>query len=150
MTSAHSARRGVATAAGGLVVIGAGAAAGVIIADMHATYADQAALEAASSVAAQPEELDPVRPVVVTIVEERHITPEPVIVHKKVYRTVVVDGAPQKAPRQTTQRRTTTGSTSKSATAPRPSTPRTVVAPAPKAPAPSPAKATSGTKSKTS
>lgn len=155
MTLAHSARRGIATATGGLVVVGAGAAAGMFIADMQATWADEEALETASTVAAQPADVAPVRPVVVTLIEERHVTPEPVVVHKKVYRTRIVgggtSGATSQAPQQTAPRRTTTsGSARPAASAPKPQKPRTVVAPAPKAPAPSSGKASSGTTSKTS
>lgn len=154
MASAHSARRGLATAAGGIVVVGAGAATGVVISDMNAAWHDNAALEAASEVAAQPADLAPVRPVVVTLIEERHITPEPVIVRKKVYRTVVVGsgGAAQPAaPSATSAPRTTTPTTSTPrSTTPRATAPRTVVAPAPKAPAPASGTSGSGTTSTTS
>ncbi len=150
MTFTNSARRGIATATGGLVVVGAGAASGLIIADMHATWADQAALEAASAVAAQQAEIAAVPPVVVTKIKERHVTPDPVIVRKKVYRTRIVGGTTGQ-PRQSAPRRTTSsGSSRPAASAPKPRKPRTVVAPAPKAPAKSSGQASSGTTSKRS
>jgi hypothetical protein len=154
MALAHSARRGLATAAGGLVVVGAGATTGVIVADMDATWNDQAALEAAATVAAQPAELAPVRPVVVTLIEERHVTPEPVIVHKKVYRTRIVTGSggaarPAAPSRPSTPQKATAPSKPQS-TQPKPAKPRTIVAPAPKAPAPASGGSGSGTTSKTS
>jgi hypothetical protein len=151
MTSTHSARRGIATAAGGLVVVSAGAASGLIIADMHATWADQAALETASAAGARPADVAQGRPVVVTLTEEQHVTPEPVIVHKRVYRTRIVGDGASPAPQQTAPRRTTSnGSTRPAAAPPKLQQPRAVVAPAPRAPAPSSGRASSGTTSKTS
>lgn len=153
MAFAHSARRGLATAAGGLVVVGAGATTGVVVADLHSSWSDEQALEAASAVAAQPADVAPVRPVVITLTEERHITPEPVIVRKKVYRTRVVTpgGAAQPAaPARTATRQSAPRTATTGPTKPRSTAPRTVVAPAPKAPAPASGNAGSGTTSTTS
>jgi len=128
-------------ATGGMVVVGAGAASGLIVADMHSTWAKGAALDAAAETAAQAPDLGPVRPDTIILIEERHVTPKPVEVHKKVYRTRVVGGS-SSGGTSASQRRTTSQPRT---TAAKPT--RTVVAPAPKAPAPStktaPAKTTS-------
>ncbi len=121
--------------------MGAGAATGLIVAGMQTAWSDAAALNAASQVAAQPGELQPVHPVVVTRTEEEHITPDPVVIHKKVYRTEDSGGAtaPRPAPGQ---------QGAAPSTASKPS--RTVVAPAPKAPAASTQRAPAKTTSKAS
>jgi len=123
-------------------VLGSGMSVGVLAADMQRDWSvaeglrQQAELQAAA--ATQTPE-----PVVVTVTKIRHVTPEPIVVHKKVYRTVR-----GKAPAQgrTTSRATKSsgGSSSGSTT-----TSRKVVAPAP-APAPATAKAPAATTSKTS
>lgn len=147
MAIKHSLTRGVATAGGGVLVLGAGMAVGALAADMHASWAAQDALRAAAAVSSDttPDLVIP-RPVVVTRTVEEHVTPEPVVVHKKVYRTVRSGGgsssasAPRRAP--------SSGSSKKSSGTSKPS--RTVVAPAPAAPAPAPAKAPATSTSKTS
>lgn len=143
MSAKQSVRRGVAVLSSGAVVVGAGGAVGALAADMSDEWSQQAALEAAAQVVSDPvSDVTVPRPVVVTRIEERHVTPKPVVVHRKVYiRVPAAQSAPRpRAPRANTapQRQPAT-----SAAPPRPS--RTVVAPAPAPAAPqaSPAKATS-------
>ena len=146
MSGKQSVRRGVAVVSSGALVVGAGAAVGVLAADMSAQWSAKAALEAAAQVVEEPVSDLPVpRPVVVTRIEERHVTPKPVVVHRKVYvRVPSSQGAARvQAPRakSTPQKRTV-----RSAPKPRPS--RRVVAPAPAAP--KPAASAPKAKSKTS
>jgi hypothetical protein len=128
----QSVKRGVAVVSSGALVVGAGAAVGVLAADMSARWSQKAALEAAAQVVPDPvSDLTVPRPVVVTLIEERHVTPKPVVVHRKVYVRVpsgqgavrVQTPRAKAAPQQRTVR---------SAPKPRPS--RRVVAPAPAAP----------------
>jgi hypothetical protein len=131
MSGKQSVRRGVAAVSSGAIVVGAGAAVGVVSAQMSAQWSQEAALEAAAQVAADPvSDLTVPRPVVVTRIEERHVTPEPVVVHRKVYVRVPsqqrVTRVP--APRAKAAPKTSTKS------APRKQPSRTVVAPAPAAP----------------
>jgi hypothetical protein len=90
---------------------------------MSDTWSQEAALKAAAQVASErASDVTVPRPVVVTLTEERHVTPKPVVVHRKVYVRVQSGqgrAAPQRQPART-------------ATKPRPS--RRVVAPAPAAP----------------
>lgn len=152
MTLSHRARRTIALASGGVVAVGAGAVTGLAVAGMQASWSDATALQAASEVAARPGDLQPVHPVVVTRVEEHHVTPDPVVVHRKVYRTRVVSGAGQvsgpSAPRTSSSRvspsRPRTGASTPSTSR------RTAVAPAPKAPAASTKRAPAATTSKAS
>jgi hypothetical protein len=145
MSRKQSVKRGVAVVSSGALVVGAGAAVGVLAADMSDQWSQQAALEAAAQVVPDPvSDVTVPRPVVVTLIEERHVTPKPVVVHRKVYIRVPAGQpanrgqAPQakSAPQQRTVR---------SAPKPRPS--RKVVAPAP---APAAPKAAPKAKSKTS
>lgn len=136
MSAKQSVRRGVAVLSSGAVVVGAGVTVGALAADMSDEWSQRAALEAAAQVVADPiSDVTVPRPVVVTRIEERHVTPKPVVVHRKVYiRVPAGKSAPRpQAPRAKAapQRQPAT-----SAAAPRPS--RTKVAPAP-APAPAPA-----------
>ena len=86
MSGKQSVRRGVAVVSSGALVVGAGAAVGVLAADMSAQWSAKAALEAAAQVVDEPvSDLTVPRPVVVTRIEERHVTPKPVVVHRKVY-----------------------------------------------------------------
>ena len=81
----------------GALVVGAGVTVGVLAADMSDEWSQQAALEAAAQVVADPvSDVTVPRPVVVTRIEERHVTPKPVVVHRKVYIRVP---AGQSAPR---------------------------------------------------
>jgi hypothetical protein len=135
MSAKQSVRRGVAVLSSGAVVVGAGVTVGALAADMSDEWSQQAALEAAAQAVADPvSDMTVPRPVVITRIEERHITPKPVVVHRKVYiRVPAGKSAPRpQAPRAKTapQRQPAT------AAQPRPS--RTKVAPAP-APAPAPA-----------
>jgi hypothetical protein len=93
-------------------------------------------LEAAAQVVEEPaSDVTVPRPVVITRIEERHVTPKPVVVHRKVYiRVPSTQGAARvQAPRAKSapQKRAV-----RSAPKPRPS--RTVIAPAPAAPPPAP------------
>ena len=145
MSRKQSVKRGVAVVSSGALVVGAGAAVGVLAADMSAQWSRQAALAPAAQVVADPViDVTVPRPVVVTRIEERHVTPEPVEVRRKVYVQVPSgQGATRvQAPRSTAA---TQGRTVRSAPEPRPS--RRVVAPAP---APAAPKAAPKAKSKTS
>jgi hypothetical protein len=143
----HSVRRGLAVMSSGALVVGAGAAVGVMAADMSGQWSEQAALKAAADqVVEDPGNDDPIRrAVIVTRIKERHVTPKPVVVHRKVYvRVPSGQGVPRtQAPRAKAapQRQTV-----RSAPKPRPS--RKVVAPAPAAP--KPAASAPKAKSKTS
>lgn len=132
MSRKQSVKRGVAVVSSGALVVGAGAAVGVLAADMSAQWSQEAALEAAAQVVPDPvSDLTVPRPVVVTLIEERHVTPKPVVVHRKVY--VRVPAAQGSAPRaQTPRAKGAERQPVRSAPKPRPS--RTVVAPAPAAP----------------
>lgn len=59
MTRKQSFRRGVAVVSSGALVVGAGAAVGVLAADMSAQWSQQAALEAAFEVQAPRATADP-------------------------------------------------------------------------------------------
>jgi hypothetical protein len=147
MNAHQSVRRGIAVVSSGALVVGAGASVGILAAQMADQWSTQAALEAAASVVVDPTaDLNVPRPVVVTRTKVRHITPDPVVVHKKVYVQTPTAQAPATryqapAPRVASAPRTTT-------TTRKPS--RTVVAPAPKPAAPKPQPASGGTTSKTS
>jgi hypothetical protein len=93
-------------------------------AEMSAQWSRQAQLTMAAEAAALPvSDLTDPRPVVITRIEERHVTPKPVVVHRKVYvRAPARQGSAPRA--QAPQRQTV-----RSAPKPRPS--RKVVAPAP-------------------
>ena len=97
MSRRHAATRGIAGLSSGVLVVGAGASLGILAAQMHEQWTAEATLEAAAQLAAEPQEppaaeLPFPRPVVVTVVKEKHVTPEPVIVHRKVYVTRTVPG----------------------------------------------------------
>jgi hypothetical protein len=143
MSRKQSVKRGVAVVSSGALVVGAGAAVGVLAADMSDQWSQQAALEAAAQVVPDPvSDVTVPRPVVVTLIEERHVTPKPVVVHRKVY--VRVPAAQGSAPRAPRAKAAPQRPTVRSAPKPRPS--RTVVAPAPAPAAPKAApKATSKT-----
>lgn len=147
MKSHQSVRRGIAVVSSGALVVGAGASVGILTAQMADHWSGQAALEAAASAVEDPTtELNNPRPVVVTRTKIRRVTPDPVVVHKKVYVPSTSAQAPAPgyqapAPRTASSSRTSTITS-------RPS--RTVVAPAPKPAAPKPAPVSGGTTSKTS
>lgn len=146
MSAQQSARRGIAAASGGALVVGAGAAVGILAAQMAEEWSQQAALQEASNVVLHSTaDLDIPRPVVVTRVKVRHITPDPVIVRKRV---VVPYGTPGGSTSAVVTSTPKDSSAPPSRTTRTPS--RTVVAPAPKPAAPKPQPATSGTTSKTS
>jgi hypothetical protein len=133
MSAQQSVRRGVAVISSGVVVVGAGAAVGALAADMSDEWSQQAALEAAAQVVADPvSDVTVPRPVVITRIEERHVTPKPVVVHRKVYIRVP---ARQGAPRPQAPRATSAPQRQPAAPAAKARPSRTVVAPAP-APAP--------------
>jgi hypothetical protein len=125
-----------------MIVLSSGAAAGMATAHMQDQWSAQEALEvAAATPLDHSNDVMVAHPVVITVIEERRITPEPVVVHRKVYRTVGTPVAAQ--PR----------SPSRPAAGARPSAPaprRAVVAPAPKAPRATAAPAPPATTSKTS
>jgi hypothetical protein len=135
-------RRTVSAAAGGALVLGSGLSVGILAADMQHRWAGEQVLREAEAVTAAALSPDP-EPVIVTVRTERHITPEPVVVHKKVYRTVR-----GKAPVKAAERRSAPTKPAKKS-AGSSTRPRTVVAPAP-APAPAKAPAPAATTSKTS
>lgn len=144
MSAKPSVRRGVAVVSSGALVVGAGAAVGVLSAAMSDDWAQQAALEAAAQVLPDPvADVTIPRPVVVTVIEERHVTPAPVVVHRKVYVRVPAgqgsapraQAAPQRQP-------------ARSAVKAKPS--RTVIAPAPAPAAPKAAPSAPKAKSTTS
>jgi hypothetical protein len=125
-------RRGLAAAAGGALVLGSGMSIGILAADMRhdwaITQADRdGAARLADEAARTPE------PVVVIHRKVRHVTPDPVVVRKKVY------GSARSA-----------GTTSAGASASHPTRPsRRVLAPAP-APAKARTQAPAARTSKTS
>lgn len=127
----------MASASTGAVVVGAGLTVGVLAADLQADWVAQAQIDAAMAVPEPGTDLTVPRPVIVTRTEERHVTPDPVVVHEKVYTTSGT-GSIGTAPR------TSSGGTSSGGSS------RTVVRPAPAAPAPAKAPASSGTTSKRS
>ncbi len=135
----------MAVVSSGALVVGAGAAVGVLAADMSDEWSQQAALEAAAQVVVDPvADVTVPRPVVVTRIEEHHVTPEPVVVHRKVYvRVPAGQGSTTRA--QAPQPRAATRQPARPAPASKPS--RTVVAPAP---APAAAPSAPKAKSKTS
>jgi hypothetical protein len=134
MNGKQSVRRGVAAVSSGALVVGAGAAVGVMTADMSARWAQETALEAAAQVVADPaSDVTVPRPVVVTRIEERHVTPTPVVVHRKVYVRVPSAGA---ATRVQTPRSEAGPQKRAVRAAPKPRPSRRVVAPAPAAPKP--------------
>jgi hypothetical protein len=157
MSARHVVRRGVATAGSGALVVGAGLALGVLVADMATDWSAReagvlagadavaagdaaaetaAALAAGDAVAAGDAALPPR---VVTRIVERHVTPEPVVVHRRVYRTTEGSGS----------RRTTSAVAPRAPrTVARPS--RRVVAPAPAAPRRTPVRAPASTTSASS
>lgn len=150
MSGKQSARRGVAVVSSGALVVGAGAAVGVLAADMSAQWSQEAALAAAAQVVDAPvSDLTVPRPVVVTLIEERHVTPKPVVVHRKVYVRIPSSKSParQPAPRAQAPRAKAAPKGTSIPPAAKARPPRTVVAPAPAAPAPvaSAPKATSTT-----
>lgn len=135
----------MAAAGSGAMVVGAGLALGVTVADMAA---DWSARETPGTLASGPAATDPTAtdgdaaplpPRVVTRVVERHVTPEPVVVHRKVYRTS--GGSDSRSTASTGTRRAPR-------TVSRPS--RRVVAPAPAAPRPAPVRAPASTTSTSS
>lgn len=139
MTLKPSSRRGLAAAAGGVLVLGSGMSVGILAADLqHDWVAGEAISQQATVVnaerAAAPD------PVVVIRRKVQHVTPEPVVVHTKVPSSV----------RGETQGQRASGRSSRVGT-PKSSTrsPRTSLAPAP-APARARAKAPAATTSKTS
>jgi hypothetical protein len=142
MSAKQSVRRGVAVLSSGAVVVGAGVTVGALAADMSDEWSQQAALEAAAQVVADPvSDVTVPRPVVVTRIEERHVTPKPVVVHRKVYiRVPAGKSAPRPQAKAAPQRQPAT-----SAAAPRPSRTKVAPAPAPAPAAPSAPKATSKT-----
>lgn len=143
MTFSDSARRGAARATGGAIVVAAGAAGGLLAAHMQADWSAASALELASATPLDhSNDVAIPRPVVVTVTEEEHITPDPVVVVRKVYRWVT--GGGQAGTTARSPQRSAAPRTSKS----KPS--RTVVAPAQKAPAPQPAPASPAKTSKQS
>lgn len=147
MTARHVLRRGVATAGSGALVLGAGLALGVTVADMAADWSARVPVDELTAAAQDSPgqgsavgQVDaggdalPARPRVVTRIVERHVTPEPVVVHRRVYRETT-DSSRVTSPRSPRTPRTV----------PRPS--RRAVAPAPAAPRPAPARAPSRTTS---
>jgi hypothetical protein len=143
MNGMPSVRRGVAAVSSGALVVGAGAAVGVIAADMAGQWSEQAAGKAAAMVVEDLATDDRIpRPVIVTRIKERHVTPDPVVVHRTVHvRAPSGQGGAPRA-RVVPQRQPT-----RSAAKPRPSRKVVAPAPAPAAPAaaPSAPKATSKT-----
>ncbi len=136
----------------GALVVGAGASVGILAAQMADQWSTQAALEAAASVVVDPAaDFNVPRPVVVTRIKVRRITPDPVVVHKKVYVQSPTAQAPAPqyqapAPRVASAPRTST-------TRSQPSRRVVAPAPAPKPPAPqppAPKPVSGGTTSKTS
>jgi hypothetical protein len=134
MSRKQSITRGVAVLSSGALVVGAGAAVGVLAADMSAQWSQEAALEAAAQVVSDPvPDVTVPRPVVVTRIEERHVTPKPVVVHRKVYVRVP---AGQSAPRAQSPRGQAAPPRQPAKAATKPRTSRKVVAPAPAPAAP--------------
>ncbi len=124
-------RRALASAGGGALVIGAGASTGVLAVHLQAQWSAMSSVDATSvPVEPGPQSRSAPPAVVVTVIEERHVTPEPVIVHRKVYttRTVPAPRASVPQPPKSNGRAASTPS-------------RTVIAPPRPAPRPAPAPA---------
>lgn len=132
----------MASASTGAVVVGAGLTVGVLAADLQADWVSQAHIDAAMAAPEPGTDLTVPRPVIVTRTEERHVTPDPVVVHEKVY-TSSGSGSIGTAPRTSSGGSSSGGSSSGGSS-------RTVVRPAPAAPAPAKAPASSGSTSKRS
>lgn len=133
MSRRQSVKRGVAMVSSGALVVGAGAAVGVLTAEMSGQWSDQAAIKAAAQVVEDPGNDDPIpRAVIVTRIKERHVTPEPVEVHRKVY--VRVPSGTQGTRAQAARAKASTPQRRTAAPAPKPRPSRKVVAPAPAAP----------------
>jgi hypothetical protein len=142
MAITPSMKRGAATTAGGALVLGAGMSVGILAAGMQHAWASESALRQQAEVQGVATTVVP-DPVVITRIRVRHVTPEPEVVHKKVYRTVPGSSSSgTSAARRSTSSRTGSGSGTSGAS-------RTTVAPAPR-PAPARAKAPASTTSKTS
>lgn len=144
-------RRGAAAVASGALVVGAGASVGALSAHMSAGWTEQAALDSAAQVVADP--VVP-KPVVVTRIKKRHVTPDPVIIHKQVIVHVPAgQGGQAQAPVSTSSGSTSSTSQVTSqpsrTTSTRTQPSRTVVAPAP-APPKTSGGSSAGTTSKTS
>lgn len=158
MSRRHAATRGIAGLSSGVLVVGAGASLGILAAQMHEQWSAKATLEAAAEMAAAPQdppaaELPFPRPVMVTVVKERHVHPEPVIVHRKVYvtRTAPTAGgrvaaSPRSGGARVAARPRRAQPVAKPASRPA----RARVAPAPAAPRPAAKPAAPAPKSKTS
>lgn len=144
MSLKPSLSRGVAVVSSGAVVVGAGVAVGVLAADLSEQWSREAALQAAAEVVVDPVTDDTApRPVVITRIEERHVTPEPVVVHRKVYVRVPARQGSAPQAKAVPQRQP-----ARAAAPAKPS--RTVVAPAPAPAAPKAAPSAPKAKSKTS
>lgn len=124
------------------MVVGSGAAAGMVTVHLQDQWAAQEVLEAAATTPLDHSNdvLVP-HPIVITVIEERRVTPEPVVVHRKVYRSVGTPTGSQPPPPS----RPSPGARSST-----PTSNRAVVAPAPKAAPARPATAPPATTSKTS
>jgi hypothetical protein len=141
MTLKPSSRRGLAAAAGGVLVLGSGMSVGILAADMQHDWTAAEASRQQAAVLADPVAAPP-EPVVVIRTKVRHVTPDPVVVHKKVYSS----GQAQ-SPGQGSGGRTTSGSAPQAKSSTRSS--RRVITPAP-APARARANPPAATTSKTS
>ncbi len=140
MTRKRSVPRSVAVVSSSALVLGAGASVGALSAELSAQWSRGQAHEAVAAALAVPKsDLTDPRPVVITRIEERHVTPEPVEVHRKVYVRVPTTPAP--AP----QAGATARQPARSAPAPKPSRKVVAPAPAPRPAAPSAPKAKSKT-----
>lgn len=94
----HSIRRNLVTASSGAIVITSGVAVGIVAADLRASWSQDELSRLATEVPPDPAvALAASRPVIVTVVKETHVTPDPVVVRKKVYRTRVAAGSPRTA-----------------------------------------------------
>jgi len=132
--SPHSLRRSLVSASGGVVVIASGAAVGMLAAEMAHSWSEAETWRLATRVPPDPTgDVTAARPVVIMVVEETHVTPEPVVVRRKVYRTRVVPGSPSTITVRS-----------------RPRTTRTVVTPPRSAPRPASRPASKPATSKTS
>ncbi len=139
----------------GALVVSAGASVGMLAARMADDWSQQAALQAAAEPVAQvPGVVEP-RPKVVTRVRIRRITPDPVIVRRKVIVHVPAgaQAATRSAPRSTgSSAAASGGSSGRSAPSRRviAPAPQAAPAPAPKPVAPQPVPRPAGTTSKAS
>lgn len=144
MTLKPSLRRRIASTSSGALLIGAGMSVGLLTADNARHWSEQIQLAAdaqTSPIVGEPTlGIDRPRPVIVTRVKERHVTPDPVIVHRKVSGS----SGGQASSRITQPRSTSTRTRTKS----RPT--RTTIAPAPAAPRPAPKPAPAKSTSKAS